>query len=60
MKERAKRCFVEGFEEKIRTTINHREIGRPVSYRRLIRLELYKLEKHLMGEKDYVPFVGTW
>ena len=29
MKERAKRCFVENFEEKIRTTINHRDIGRP-------------------------------
>lgn len=60
MKERAKRCFVENFEEKIRTTINHRDIGRPLSYRRLIRLELYKLEKHLMGEKPYTPFVGTW
>ena len=60
MKERAKLRFVQGFEEKIRTTINHREIGRPVSYRRLIRLELYKLQKHLMGEKDYSPFVGTW
>lgn len=60
MKEQAKLRFVEGFEEKIRTTINHREIGRPVSYRRLIRLELYKLEKHLMGEKEYSPFVITW
>lgn len=60
MKDRAKRCFVEGFEEKMRATINHREIGRPVSYRRLIRLELYKLEKHLMGEKEYTPLVATW
>lgn len=60
LKEQAKLRFVESFEEKIRTTINHREIGRPVSYRRLIRLELYKLEKHLMGEKTYSPFVGTW
>ncbi|MEW6172345.1 MAG: type I-B CRISPR-associated endonuclease Cas1b [Bacillota bacterium] len=60
MKERAKRCFVEQLEEKLRTTINHREIGRPVSYRRLIRLELYKIEKHLMGEKEYAPLVATW
>lgn len=60
IKDRAKRCFVEQLEEKLRTTINHREIGRPVSYRRLIRLELYKLEKHLMGEKEYTPLTATW
>ena len=60
LKEKAKLRFVESFEEKIRTTIKHREIGRPVSYRRLIRLELYKLEKHLIGEKEYSPFVVTW
>lgn len=60
LKDRAKRCFVEKLEEKLRTTIQHREIGRPGSYRRLVRLELYKLEKHLMGEKEYIPFVMTW
>lgn len=60
MKEQARRRFVEQMEEKFKTTIKHREIGRPVSYRRLIRLELYKLEKHLMGEKEYEPFVATW
>ena len=60
LKEKGKKCFVEQLEEKLKTTITHREIGRPVSYRRLIRLELYKLEKHLMGEKEYQPFVAHW
>lgn len=60
LKEQARKCFVEGLEEKLKTTINHRDIGRPVSYRRLIRLELYKLEKHMMGEKDYQAFVARW
>lgn len=60
LKEKGKKCFVEQLEEKLKTTITHREIGRPVSYRRLIRLELYKLEKHLMGEKEYQPFVARW
>ncbi|MBC7347443.1 MAG: hypothetical protein H5U00_08325 [Clostridia bacterium] len=27
-----------------------------MSYRRLIRLELYKLEKHLLGDQEYEPF----
>jgi len=60
MKEKARKCFVENLDEKLKTTIKHREIGRPVSYRRLIRLELYKLEKHLMGEKEYRAFVARW
>ncbi len=60
LKEKAKKCFVEELDNKLKTTINHREIGRQVSYRRLIRLELYKMEKHLMGEKEYNAFVARW
>ncbi|MDA8235419.1 MAG: type I-B CRISPR-associated endonuclease Cas1b [Clostridia bacterium] len=60
IKDKAKKLFVEELDNKLKTTIKHREIGREVSYRRLIRLELYKLEKHLMGEKEYQPFVARW
>ncbi|SFR15915.1 CRISPR-associated endonuclease Cas1 [Desulfoscipio geothermicus DSM 3669] len=60
MKEKARKCFVENLDEKLKKTIKHRDIGRQVSYRRLIRLELYKLEKHLMGEKEYQAFVARW
>lgn len=60
MKDRARKCFVEALDEKLKTTINHRDIGRPVSYRRLIRLELYKVEKHLIGEKNYQAFIARW
>ena len=60
IKEKGKKSFVEQLEEKLKTTITHREIGRPISYRRLVRLELYKLEKHLMGEKEYQPFIAQW
>ncbi|MDA8335753.1 MAG: subtype I-B CRISPR-associated endonuclease Cas1, partial [Peptococcaceae bacterium] len=56
----ARKRFVEQLDERLNTVIKHRDIGRPVSYRRLIRLELYKLEKHLMGEKEYEPFVTRW
>lgn len=60
MKDAARKRFVEQLDERLNTVIKHRDIGRPVSYRRLIRLELYKLEKHLMGEKEYEPFVTRW
>jgi CRISPR-associated protein Cas1 len=52
--------FIKEFEDKIATTIRHRDLGRNVSYRRLIRMELYKLEKHLIAEKEYEPFQARW
>lgn len=55
-----RKIFVKEFEEKMRTTIKHRGLGRPVSYRRLIRLECYKLIKHLMGEENYRGFRIWW
>ena len=42
------------------TTIMHRTLNRNISYRHLIRLELYKLIKHLLEEKEYVPFKIWW
>lgn len=60
MKKSAMRKFSEKFEEKMATTIKHKTLGRNVSYRRLIRLDLYKIEKHLMGEKIYQPFIARW
>lgn len=60
MKEKAKKAFVQEFEDKLRTTIKHRKLGRNVSYRRLIRMELYKLQKHLIGEENYQAFVARW
>lgn len=60
LKDKGKRAFVEELDRKMETTISHRKLGRHVSYRRLIRLELYKLEKHLLGEEEYEPFVASW
>ncbi|RKY63323.1 MAG: subtype I-B CRISPR-associated endonuclease Cas1 [Candidatus Latescibacterota bacterium] len=60
LKETGRKSFIEKFEERLSTTIKHRKIGKKVSYRRLIRLELYKLEKHLLGEEVYEPFIAEW
>lgn len=60
LKEKGKKIFIEELDKKMETTIKPKKLGRSVSYRRLLRLELYKLEKHLMGEQSYEPFVATW
>jgi len=58
LNERGRRIFVEEFNRKMSQVISFQK--RRVSYQRLIRFELYKIEKHLMGEKEYVPFVSQW
>ena len=60
IKERGIRTIMEEFEKRLKTTIEHKEIKRTVSYQHLIRLECYKLIKHLLGEKDYSGFRMTW
>lgn len=60
MKDSAKKEFVKAFEEKMKDTINHRSLGRSVSYKHLIKLECYKLSKHLLAAEEYVPFKAWW
>ena len=54
------RIFVEEWENKLRTTVNHPKLKRKVSYRTLVRLELYKIEKHLLEEQPYEPYIAKW
>lgn len=52
-----KRKVLEAFDEKMRETVYVKGLGRNVSMKRLIRLELYKLEKHVMGDSPYKPYI---
>lgn len=52
--------IVRELEERLKKTIQHKELGRQVSYQYLIRLEVYKLIKHLIGEKEYEGFKIWW
>lgn len=60
LKDSARKRFIQHMEERLKQTIKHSGLKKHVSYRRLIRLELYKLEKHLMDEAEYKPFVMDW
>ena len=52
--------FIIEYDKRLSKTIKHKDLGRKVSYRRLIRLDAYKLIKHLIGEKRYEPFRIWW
>lgn len=60
LSEEGRKKFIEELDKRMKTTVNHRHLGKSVSYRRLIRLELYKIQKHLLGEKEYEPYRSLW
>lgn len=60
LKKSASQLIASEFENRMKQTIMHKEIGRQVSYQYLMRLECYKLIKHLLGEKEYEWFRIWW
>ena len=60
LSETGRQKFIEEWEKRLRTTIDHPTLRRKVSYRRLIRLDLYKIEKHLLGDHPYEPYASRW
>ncbi len=55
-----KKLFLQALEDRLNATIKHRRLGRHVSYRHLIRLECYKLIRHLTGVETYHAFRAWW
>ena len=55
-----KKIFVQAMEERYKETIKHKSLNRNVSYKHLIKLECYKLVKHLLGIEEYKPFKMYW
>ena len=53
LSEQGSKIILAEYDKRLKQTISHRELGREVSYRYLIRLERYKLIKHLCNEKKY-------
>lgn len=52
--------FIMEFDKRMRTTVKHRHLDRYVSYRRLIRLELYKIQKYILEGTKYEPYKALW
>ena len=55
-----KKIFVQAIEERLLETIQHRSLKRSVSYKHLIKLECYKLSKHILDIEEYKPFKMYW
>lgn len=60
LKESGRKTILKEWDERLQTTIEHRRLKRKVSYERLIRLECYKLVKHLTSDESYKGFRAWW
>jgi len=60
LNQNGKKIFVKAFEDRLNETIKHRDLKHSVSYKHLIKLECYKLSKHLLGMEEYKPFKMWW
>jgi CRISPR-associated protein Cas1 len=60
LKDTGKKTVVRAWDEKLNETIKHRSLGRSVSYKHLVKLECYKLSKHILGIEDYKAFKAWW
>ncbi|HEU5366353.1 MAG TPA: type I-B CRISPR-associated endonuclease Cas1b [Hanamia sp.] len=60
LKESGKKKVVKAWDEKLSETIKHRSLKRSVSYKHLVKLECYKLVKHILGMEEYKPFKAWW
>ncbi|GAD05597.1 CRISPR-associated protein Cas1 [Porphyromonas crevioricanis] len=55
-----KKLFIQAFEDRLNETIQHRKLGRSVSYRHLVKLECYKIVKDILDIEEYKPFKMYW
>jgi CRISPR-associated protein Cas1 len=60
LKPNGKKTFVQAFEDRLVETVQHRSLDRSVSYKHLIKLECYKLVKHVLEIEPYQPLKMWW
>ena len=60
LNQNGKKIFVKAIEDKLTETIKHRTLNRNVSFRHLVKLECYKLAKHVLEIEEYKPFKMYW
>lgn len=51
-----RKLFIDEFEDRINQTFGHKKLKRRISYKQAIKIDAYKLIKHIMEGKEFVPF----
>jgi CRISPR-associated protein, Cas1 family len=60
LNESGRKTYTKELEETLERTVEHPELNRKVSYQYLMRIEAYKLKKHLLTGESYDSFQRWW
>ena len=60
LNDKGKQIFISEYQKKLETTIKHPNLNKKVSYKYLMRLEGYKLIKHVLDDQPYESFRAWW
>ncbi len=60
IKDAARKNITREIDLRLQTKIKHKKLDREVSYEYLMRLEVYKLIKHLLEDEEYEGFKMWW
>jgi CRISPR-associated protein Cas1 len=60
LNEKGREIILRAWEARVNETIEHPTLGRNVSYRGLVRMEAYKIQKHIIEGVKYEPFQSRW
>ena len=55
-----KQIFIKALDDRLMETFKHKALSKHVSYRHLVKLECYKLAKHVLEIETYKPFKMYW
>lgn len=53
LNEKGRKAFLSEYKKKLETTIHNTKLKRNISYQRLVRIECFKIVKHILGDKQY-------
>jgi CRISP-associated protein Cas1 len=61
LNDKGRAIVVREWDERLKETIKHRALNKSVSYKHLVKLECYKLQKFILGlDTTYKPFKIWW
>ncbi|WP_419677603.1 type I-B CRISPR-associated endonuclease Cas1b [Aliarcobacter lanthieri] len=56
LNEDGKKVFIDAFETRLNETFMHPKLKRKTTYKNCLKLEGYKLIKHIVEKKEFIPF----
>ena len=61
LNDKGRQIVVRDWDERLKETIKYRSLSRHVSYKHLVKLECYKLQKFILNiDEEYKPFKISW